>query len=69
MNTAVSYLPTAAGQATEAEIRRVFDLQRETALRLRTSTADERIATIKRVRAAVFGQTQDLAEAGYKELT
>ncbi|MGH8457532.1 MAG: aldehyde dehydrogenase family protein [Stenotrophobium sp.] len=67
MNTAVSYLPTAAGQATDAEIRRVFDRQRETALRLRTSTADERIAKIKRLRDAVLAHTQDLHDAGYKD--
>lgn len=67
MNTAVSYLPTAAGQANEADIRRVFELQRETALRLRTSTADERIAKIKRLRDAVLAHTQDLYDAAYKD--
>ena len=42
MSTAVSYFPN-AGTASETEIRRVFDKQRETMLRLRTSTAQERI--------------------------
>lgn len=67
MNTAVSYLPTAAGQATEAEIRRVFESQRETALRLRTSSAAERIAKIKRLREAVLAYSQDIIDAGFSD--
>jgi aldehyde dehydrogenase (NAD+) len=40
MSTAVSHLPFAAN-AAEGEIKRVFERQRETALRLRSSSADE----------------------------
>jgi aldehyde dehydrogenase (NAD+) len=67
MNTAVSYLPTANGNASEAEIRRVFDRQRETALRLRTSTAAERIAKIKRLHDAVMAHKQDFYDAAYQD--
>ncbi len=69
MNTAVSYLPTAftAGNASEAEIRRVFDKQRDTALRLRTSTADERIAKITRLRDAVLAHRETIREAAAKD--
>ncbi|MGQ0620585.1 MAG: aldehyde dehydrogenase family protein [Panacagrimonas sp.] len=69
MNTAVSYLPTAfaAGNASESEIRRVFDRQRDTALRLRTSTADERIARITRLRDAVLAHRESIREAALKD--
>jgi aldehyde dehydrogenase (NAD+) len=66
MNTAVSYFPN-AGQASEAEIRRIFDKQREAMLRLRTSSADERIAKIKRLKAAVLAHTDSLYEAADKD--
>lgn len=67
MSTAVSYLPSAAAVAGEAEIRRIFDKQRATALRLRTSTAEERIAKIKRLRDTVLAYTEQLYEAGEKD--
>ncbi|SFF51168.1 aldehyde dehydrogenase (NAD+) [Fontimonas thermophila] len=69
MNTVVSYLPGAAPAVTtlESEIRRIFDLQRETALRLRTSTAEERIAKIKRLHDAVMAHREAFYEAAYQD--
>ncbi|PTU31625.1 aldehyde dehydrogenase family protein [Stenotrophobium rhamnosiphilum] len=67
MNTAVSYLPNANTASSDAEIRRVFDRQRETALRLRASSAEERIAKIKRLRDAVIAHTQAFYDAGDKD--
>ena len=68
MNTAVSYLPNAApGNASEAEIRRVFELQRATALRLRTSTLDERVAKLVRLRDAVMAHQDAIREAAHKD--
>jgi aldehyde dehydrogenase (NAD+) len=67
MNTAVSYLPHANNSSNDAEIRRVFEHQRETALRLRTTTASERIAKIKRLRDTVLSYTQAFYEAGDKD--
>lgn len=67
MNTAVSYLPNANNVSSDAEIRRVFDRQRDTALRLRSSTADERIAKIKRLRDTFLTHQEAFREAGYKD--
>jgi len=71
MSTAVSYLPTAnsaqstsQSQVSEAEIRKVFDAQRATALRLRTSTLDERLAKIKKLKAAMLAHRDELIAAG-----
>lgn len=66
MSTAVSHLPFAPN-AVEAEIRRVFDRQRETALRLRSSTAAERIAKIMRLHDAVMARRPEFYEAAYKD--
>lgn len=57
MNTVVSYLP-GQPQAIDAEIARVFELQRETALRLRSSTAAQRIARIRRLKDAVLANSE-----------
>lgn len=49
-------IPSIAPQTTGAsasDVQRLFELQRETALRLRTSTADERIAKLKKLKQAV----------------
>jgi aldehyde dehydrogenase (NAD+) len=67
MNTAVSYLPNAVGSASDAEIRRVFERQRDTALRLRTSSADERLAKIKRLRDTVLARSEEFYVAGDKD--
>ena len=69
MNTAVSYLPSAlnSGNATESDIRRVFDRQRDTALRLRTSTCAERIAKITRLRDALLAHRDAIRAAALKD--
>ena len=71
MSTAVSYLPTAnsaqstsQSQVSEAEIRKVFESQRATALRLRTSTLDERLAKIRKLKAAMLAHRDELIAAG-----
>lgn len=73
MSTVVSYLPNASPTAVQsqfqtqvsaAEIQRVFDSQRETALRLRTSTLDERLAKIKKLKAAVLARRDEIIAAG-----
>jgi aldehyde dehydrogenase (NAD+) len=51
-------------QAPLREMRRVFERQRETALRLRTSTAAERIEKIRRLRDAIRAHTADIHAAG-----
>ena len=63
MATAVSFFPS---QST-ARIREVFESQRQTALRLRTSTAAERISKIKKLRDAVLANTEAWYEAGYAD--
>lgn len=69
MNTAVSHLPgaLASGNASEADIRRVFDRQRDTALRLRSSTADERLARITRLRDTVLAHREAIRAAALKD--
>jgi aldehyde dehydrogenase (NAD+) len=69
MNTVVSYLPgagAAAGQA-DSDIRRAFDAQQPTALRLRTSSAKERIAKIQRLLDAVLAHRDDFYAAGHAD--
>ena len=46
-------------------ISKVFDAQAATALRLRSSTANERIAKIRRLRDAVIAHTEDWYHAAY----
>ena len=67
MSTAVSHLPFPQASATEAEIRRVFDRQRETALKLRNSTAAERSAKIMKLHDAVMARRPEFYEAAYKD--
>ncbi len=66
MSTAVSYLPS-AGQPQLADIHRIFERQRETALRLRTATPAERIAKLKRLKDVLLAHTEAMYEAGYKD--
>ena len=49
-------------------IREVFDAQRATSLRLRTSTAAQRIARLKKLRDAFMARTQVWYEAGQADL-
>ncbi|MFT4045771.1 MAG: aldehyde dehydrogenase family protein [Solimonas sp.] len=70
MNTVVSYLPGAAGTAAaalDADIARAFDAQLPTALRLRTSTAKERVARIRRLLDAVLAHREAFYAAGYAD--
>jgi len=68
MNSVVSYLPSAvAQQGVEAEIQRVFERQRETALRLRSSTRQERKAKIQKLRDAVIAHSEEFIKAGYAD--
>ncbi len=68
MSTVVSYLPTAGNpNASEAEIQRIFDSQRDTAIRLRTSTAQERIAKIRKLHDVVMAHREAFHEAAYKD--
>ena len=61
MSTAtVSPSPNAA----LARLREVFESQRETALRLRTSGAAERIAKLKKLRDAIIAYTDTWYAAG-----
>jgi aldehyde dehydrogenase (NAD+) len=67
MSTAVSHLPFSQAGVTEAEVRRVFERQRETALRLRSSTAAERIGKIMKLHDAVMDRRPEFYEAAYKD--
>lgn len=68
MSTVVSYLPgVGPANATESEIQRVFERQRATAIRLRTSTAEERIAKIRKLHDAVMAHREQIHEAAYKD--
>ena len=60
----IAHLPDAESPSALARIKDVFARQRETALRLRTSTASERIAKIKKLRDAVTARTEALYAAG-----
>ena len=60
-------LPMPAPNTLDAEVRRVFEKQFDTAIRLRRSTADERIAKIKKLKAAVLAHTEALQQAMYKD--
>lgn len=52
---------------SEEKMKEVFARQEATALRLRTSTAQERIAKIRRLRNAVIAHTEELYEAAYAD--
>jgi len=68
MSTVVSYLPSAvAQQNVESEIQRVFERQRETAIRLRSSTLDERKAKIKKLKETVLAHSEEFFAAGYAD--
>lgn len=67
MNTAVSIVKDATTDAVRARIGEVFTRQRETALRLRSSTVAERIAKIKKLKRAVLDYTAQWHEAGYAD--
>ena len=58
---------SAPNQASPAQMRAVFDKHRETALRLRQSTAKERIAKLVKLRDAVMAHEKDWYTAGYAD--
>jgi aldehyde dehydrogenase (NAD+) len=76
MNTAVSYLPSAgpgnssdnsrgdSPENLETEIKRVFERQLDAAIRLRSSTRQERLARIARLKDAVLAHTEEFHRAG-----
>lgn len=68
MNTVVSFLPNAGGgSAANDDIRSAFEAQGPAALRLRTSTAQERIAKIRRLLDAVLAHRDAFYEAAYRD--
>jgi aldehyde dehydrogenase (NAD+) len=52
---------------SKTKMREVFELQAATALRLRSSTAQERIAKIRKLRDAVIARTDDWYRAAYAD--
>lgn len=64
MNMMSSPLVPQAAPQPDQDIQRIFDAQRETALRWRRSTAQERLARIKRLREAVLDHREELYQAG-----
>jgi len=65
MSNVVPFLPSSASAATaEGALRRLFDAQLPTALALRTSTAEARIAKIKRLRDAFLARRAEFIAAG-----
>ena len=66
MNLAVNNLP-GTGNPPQTRIRDIFESHRETALRLRTSTAAERIAKLKRLKDAMFANQDAIREAGHAD--
>ena len=51
------------GETDSAEIKRLFDAQLDTAMTLRRSSARERIAKLKRLRALMFERREDIMAA------
>lgn len=62
-HSTVSAEPAKLDAELAARIRRVFDSQRPVALRLRETTAAERLAKLERLRAAILAQRTALIEA------
>ncbi|MDI1302776.1 MAG: aldehyde dehydrogenase family protein [bacterium] len=66
MNTPVNPA-TADLSRIHADIKRVFEAQRSTALRLRQSTAAERLAKIKKLKAALLANKDAVIAAGFAD--
>lgn len=66
MSTVLNFVPPSVAPASSsaAQIATVFERQRATALRLRESTVQERIAKIRKLRDAVLANKQAFYEAG-----
>jgi len=58
-------LPMPETNTLDAEVRRVFEKQFDTAIRLRRSTAEERILKIKKLKAAVIAHGAAIKQAMY----
>ena len=65
MNAAVLTMPAAT--TLDAEVRRVFEKQFAKSIELRRSTADERIAKIKKLRDSVVAHSADFYAAMAKD--
>ncbi|MES2885316.1 MAG: aldehyde dehydrogenase family protein [Pseudomonadota bacterium] len=65
MTAAVLAMPETT--TLDAEVRRVFEKQFDTAIRLRRSTADERVAKIKKLKEAVLAHATQLQEAMHRD--
>jgi len=65
MTAAVLAMPEAA--SLDAEVRRVFEAQFATAIRLRRSMAEERVAKIKKLKECVLAHTADLHQAMFND--
>lgn len=60
-------LPMPETNTLDAEVRRVFEKQFDTAIRLRRSTAEERIAKIRKLKDAVVAHSAELHQAMFKD--
>ncbi len=60
--------PGALTPALAADIRRVFDAQRASALRLRRSTVKERLGKLQRLRESLLAHRQDILQAAARDL-
>lgn len=59
--------PASLTPQSSAEMQRIFEAQRGTALRLRASTASERIAKLKRLRAVLLDHRPAIVEAAARD--
>jgi aldehyde dehydrogenase (NAD+) len=66
MHTAAEH-PAGLTSQLEADIQRIFEIQRETTLRLRRSGVAERIAKLKRLRAVLLSFREQILEAAYQD--
>src|SRR5438445_10796818 len=66
MNTSLSRVGTEF-DLTRKDIRRVFDAQGATALRLRQSTQAERVAKIKKLKAVLLANSEAVIAAGFAD--
>ncbi|TAM11824.1 MAG: aldehyde dehydrogenase family protein [Nevskiaceae bacterium] len=64
MNAVASAVERDVGNVVHDRIREVFERQQATALRLRASTAEERIAKLRKLKQAVLDYTPQWYEAG-----
>ncbi|WP_423822892.1 aldehyde dehydrogenase family protein [Salinisphaera sp. SPP-AMP-43] len=63
MDSAAEPITTSSAETDAATLRRLFDAQRPRALALRSSTADDRIAKLKRLRELMFDKREAIHAA------